>query len=123
MATVFPTAIQVQHLVYTPDGGTDARNNPTGALAPAVIRQVIGFYRPGSTDPITVEYMARTVSELIMFCFDPTDYNKLDQVLVFDGAQTLAYEVQSQPISWATGYPWRRYAGLLGGEVHIRRVE
>jgi hypothetical protein len=121
---VMPAVIQVQHQVYTADGGTDARGNPTGALAAAVTRNVIGFYRPGNpTDPITVEYMARVISEIMMMSYEPTLYNKLDRVLVFDGAETLAYEVQGQPISWAVGYPWQRYAPLLGGEVHIRRVE
>lgn len=120
---VFPTSIQIEHLVWMPDAGIDNRGNPTGALADPVMRQIIGFYRPGSSDPISLDFVARTISELIMLCFNPTDYNKLDIVLASDGAQTLAFEVQNQPISWATGYPWRRYAGLFGGEVIIRRVE
>lgn len=123
MTAVFPTSIEVQHLAWVPDAGTDDRGNPTGAFAAPVTRQVIGFYRPGSTDPISLEFVARTISELTMLCFDPTDYNKLDQVQAFDGAQTLTFLVQQQPISWATGYPWRRYAPLFGGEVIIRRVE
>jgi hypothetical protein len=124
MPTVFPTALQVLHLVYTPDGDTDSRGNPTGALGLPIPRKVIGFYRPGApNDPISMDYMARTISEIVMFVYDPTDYNKLDEVQVNDGAQTLVYRVQGQPMSWATGYPWRAYAGLLGGEVHLKRVE
>ena len=114
---VYPTAITVEHLVWTPDAGTDSRGNPTGAFAAPVTRQIIGFYRPGSTDPITIQMVARTVSELVMLCYDPTDYNKLDQVQAFDGAETLTFLVQQQPISWATGYPWRRYAALLAAGV------
>jgi hypothetical protein len=124
LPTVYPADIQVQHLVYVPDGGTDSRGNPTGVLDAPVIRQVIGFYRPGpQPDPISLDYMARTITQLVMLVYEPTLYNKLDQVWAYDGAEWLAYQVQNQPISWATGYPWRRYAALFGGEVYIRRVE
>jgi hypothetical protein len=120
---VMPAARQVQHQQYLP-GATDHRGNPIPSYADPVTRQVIGFYRPGNpTDPISVDYMARIIAEIMMLTYEPTVYNKLDNVLIWDGAETLAYEVQGNPISWSVGYPWERYAPLLAGEVHIRRVQ
>lgn len=120
---IMPAVLEIQHQQYIP-GTTDHRGNPVPTYADPVTRLVIGFYRPGSpTDPISIDYLARIVAEIMMLTYEPTVYNKLDNVLIFDGAELLAYEVQGNPLSWAVGYPWQHYAPLLGGEVHIRRVE
>lgn len=127
--SVLPANITIQHLVYTPSGGTDPRGNPVGALAAAVDRQVIGFYRlhwsDPHPDPISVDFLSRTIADLVMLVpsTDANLYNKLDRVIASNGAEELAYEVQNQPISWSAGFTWQRYASLLAGEVHIRRVE
>lgn len=127
MTSILPAAIPIQHLVWTPAGTKDSRGNPVGALAAPVTRQVIGFYRMdlGRTDPVSVDFLARTIADLMMLVpsTDVNFYNKLDRVIASNGSETLTYEVQNQPISWSAGFTWRRYAALLAGEVHIRRVE
>lgn len=127
--SILPANIPVQHLVWTVDGGTNDRGNPTGALANAVTRYVIGFYRlhwaDPHPDPISVDFLSRTIADLVMMVpsTDVNLYKKLDRVLVSNGADDLAYEVLNQPISWSAGFTWQKYAPLLGGEVHIRRVQ
>ena len=126
--SVLPANIHIRHQIYETNGGTDARGNPTGSLADPVDRYVIAIYRlhwaDPHPDPISVDFLSRTISDALMLVPDPTIYKKLDRVLVFDGvSEWLAYEVLNQPISWSAGFTWQRYAPLLGGEVRIRRVE
>lgn len=127
MTSVLPATIEIQHQVYTADGGTDNRGNPTGALASSVTRYVVGFYRlhwaDPHPDPISVDFLSRTIADLVMLTYEPNVYKKLDRVLLFDGTEWLAYEVQNQPISWSSGFSWQRYSSLLAGEVRVRRVE
>jgi hypothetical protein len=129
MASVLPATIQIQHLVWTADGGTNNRGNPTGALGAPAYRYVIGFYRlhwaDPHVDPISVDFLERTIADIVMLV-PSTDvglYGKLDQVLAYDGTQWLDYEVQNAPIPWSAGFTWQRYSPMLAGEVHIRRVE
>ena len=124
---VLPATLQIQHLVWTTTGSTDARGNPAGALAPPVTRQVIGFYNmsaPGQ-DPISLDYLERTITDKIMLVpsGEAELYHKLDRVEVSAGVAVLTYEVQNVPIDWGIGFTWRRYAALLAGEVHIKRVQ
>lgn len=123
MLSVLPTNITIQHQVFNATG-TDAHNNPIGELEAPVTRLIIGIQQlhDGRVDPISVEYVERTIIDLIIQVPDPTLYKKLDRVLVNNGAEWLAYEVQNRPVSWSNGLPWQRYAGLFGGTVHVRRV-
>jgi|SRR5581483_7171482 len=120
---VFPATIEIQHQVFQ-DTGTDAHGNPTGALSAPVTRFIIGIQQlhDGRVDPISVEFVERTIIDLILEVPDPTLYKKLDRVLVNNGTEWLAYEVQNRPVNWANGLPWQRYSGLFGGTVHVRRV-
>lgn len=120
---ILPATIQIQHQVYNPSG-TDAHGNPTGTLADPVTRYIIGIQQlhDGRVDPISVEFVERTIVDLILEVPTPRLYKKLDRVLVNNGNEWLAYEVQGQPVSWSNGLPWQRYSGLFGGTVHVRRV-
>lgn len=120
---ILPATIPIQHQVFTP-GGVDAHNNPTGRLSDPVTRYIIGIQQlhDGRVDPISVEFVERTITDLILEVPNPRLYKKLDRVLVNNGNEWLAYEVQGQPVSWSNGLPWQRYAGLFGGTVHVRRV-
>lgn len=120
---IFPTDVQIQHQVFTPNG-TDAHNNPIGTLAAPVIRNIIGIQQlgDGRVDPISVDFVERTIVDLILQVPNPKLFKKLDRVLVNNGIEWLAYEVQGQPVSWSNGLPWQRYASIFGGTVHVRRV-
>jgi hypothetical protein len=122
---VFPASIEIQHQSYVVDGGTDADGNPTGALAAPVTRFIIGIQQlgDGRVDPISIEYVERTITDLLLEVPDPTPYKKLDRVLVNNGNESLSYEVQNRFTSWSNGLPWQRYASLFGGTVHVRRVD
>jgi hypothetical protein len=76
----------------------------------------------GRVDPISIEYVERTIVDLILEVPDATVYNKLDNVEVNDGTEWQTYSVQGQPVSWSDGLPWQRYAQIFGGTVHVRRV-
>lgn len=129
---VFPDSIPLQHqsFVFETDGNgdpvTDAHGNPIGALSDPVTRYAITLYQVDwaqpHPDPISIEYVNRTIAEILLMVADPYNYKKLDRILIFNGIETLAYEVMNQSISWGPGYPWPRYRNLFGGEVHGRRV-
>ncbi|MGZ6800657.1 MAG: hypothetical protein ACXVGR_12615 [Mycobacteriaceae bacterium] len=123
---VYPENVEVKHRSYVFDGGTDAHGNPTGALADPVTRYAFTVYQVDwqhpHPDPISIEYLDRTIAEIILMVSDPYNYKKLDEVQIFNGAEWQAYEVMNQSISWGPGFPWQRYANLFGGEVHGRRV-
>lgn len=120
---IFPASVPIQHQVFSVTG-TDAHNNPVGELAAPVTRYIIGIQQlhDGKVDPISIEFVERTIVDLILEVPDPKLYKKLDRVLVNNGNEWLAYEVQGQPVSWSNGLPWQRYAPLFGGTVHVRRV-
>jgi hypothetical protein len=126
--------ITIQHRVYVFDGGTDDRGNPTGALAAPVDELVVTFFRMDwaapAHDPISLDYLSRTITDVMMLVPDSSIYKKLDQVLlpvqlVANPADTdwLAYEVQNVPISWKAGFPLPRSGYGLADEVHVRRVQ
>jgi hypothetical protein len=124
--TIFPEKIPVTHRSFVFDGGVDAHGNPTGALGPPVRRYAINVYQVDwqhpHPDPISIDYLSRTISEIILMCADPYNYKKLDRVTIFNGEEDLAYEVFNLSISWGPGYFFPRYSALFGGEVHGRRV-
>lgn len=127
---VFPAQIPIQHqvFVFEVDGSNnpvlDADGNPKGSLADPVTRMIIGIQQlgDGRVDPISVEYVERTITDLILEVPDPTLYKKLDRVLVNNSIEWLAFEVQNRFTSWSNGLPWQRYSKLFGGTVHVRRV-
>jgi hypothetical protein len=129
MLSILPAAIAIKHRMYNATSADDSHGNPVGALSEPVDRQVIGIYRlkwsDSEKDRVSLDFLSRTVVDVIMLVpgSDVSLYKKLDQVLIFDGAQWLAHEVQNPPISWSSGFTWQRYAKLLAGEVHIRRVQ
>lgn len=120
---VFPAKIPIKHYVYT--GSTDdAHGNPTPTYASPVTRLIIGVQQlgDGRVDPISVEYVERTIIDLIIQVPDPTLYKKLDNIGFNNTVEWLLYEVQGQPVSWSDGLPFQRYAPLFGGTLHVRRV-
>lgn len=129
---IYPELVEIRHQSYVFDTDangdpvTDDHGNQTGHLADPVSRQAFTFYQVDwqhpHPDPISIEYVDRTIAEIILMVNNPYDYKKLDRVLIFNGAEWLAYEVMNLSVSWAPGYPWQRYANLFGGEVHGRRV-
>jgi hypothetical protein len=120
---IFPTDIEIKHQIFMVTG-TDSHGNPVGSLSDPITRFIIGIQQlgDGRVDPISVEYVERTIIDLILQVPDPTLYKKLDNVLVFNGEEWLAYEVQNRPVSWSNGLPWQRYSKVFGGTVHVRRV-
>lgn len=120
---IFPCQVEIQHQVWT-QTGTDAHNNPVGELSDPIPRMIIGIQQlnDGRVDPISIEYVERTIIDLLLEVPDPTLYKKLDNVLVNNGTEWLTYEVQNRPVSWSNGFPWQRYKSIFGGTVHVRRV-
>lgn len=129
---VYPELVAIQHQSYifeTDENGDrvlDGHGNPIGSLAAPVTRYAFTVYQIDwqhpHPDPISIDYLERTIVEIILMVSDPYNYKKLDRVSVYNGAEWLAYEVMNQSISWGPGFPWQRYANLFGGEVHGRRV-
>lgn len=125
-SSAFPAKIAIQHQEYVFDGGTDSHGNPTGALADPVDAYAINVYQVDwqhpHPDPISIEYLERTIAEIICMVPDPYNYKKLDRILIWNGAETLSYEVMNLSISWGPGFFFPEYSACFGGEVHGRRV-
>jgi hypothetical protein len=121
---IFPASIEILHQIFTVTG-TDSHGNPVGSLSEPITRLIIGIQQlgDGRVDPISIEYVERTITDLILEVPDPTLYKKLDSVSVYNGVEWLAYEVQGKPVSWSRGLPWQRYSSIFGGTVHVRLVE
>jgi peptidoglycan hydrolase-like protein with peptidoglycan-binding domain len=135
---VFPATITIQHQSWTFDTDSngdpvlDADGNPTGSLGPPVTRKIIGFQQMGegqTQDPISPDYVQRTITDILMEVPDGSIYNKLDRVLLPNAAfgtpgpqEGVAFEVMGFSPTWQSGLPWRHYAKLFGDTVLIRRV-
>ncbi len=114
--TLFPATIPFQHQVFETLGTADSHGNDVGVLGEPIDRLAIGWYQTGSTEPISVDYISRTVSDINVMVEDPTLFNTRDMLLI----SGQAFEVIGVPADWAHG-PWG--SGLFGGEVHCRRVD
>jgi hypothetical protein len=110
---VFPATITVQHQVWVwntnGDGNPvlDADGNPTGQLSAPVDRKVIGFQQlhDGRVDPISPDYVERTITDIVMEVPDGSVYKKLDRVTLASGGEQVAFEVQGRPPTWRQGLP------------------
>lgn len=111
---MFPATHTFQHHVWE-TAGTDGHNNPVGVLGEAVDRVAIAWYQINSTEPISPDYVARTVTDIAILVEDPTLFNAKDAV-VLDG---VTFEVIGVPADWSKG-PW---ADIFGAEIHARRVD
>lgn len=113
--------IPIQHKVWT-EGPVDGHGNATHYYADPVERLAMSVapldWRRTIPDEITPDYVARIEFGIEIVVEDPSLYKKWDLVLWWG----LAFEVQSYPIDWSQGVPFRGFEDLLGGTVHARRV-
>lgn len=112
---MFPAALHFQHHVWESAGAVDSHNNPVGVLGEAIDRVAIAWFPITSSEPISPDFVARTVTDVAILVEDPTLFNAKDAVVL--GGVT--YEVIGVPADWSQG-PW--WAGV-GGEIHARRVD
>jgi hypothetical protein len=124
---VLQAEIAIQHLVYVPHTGSTGRHGSSqeGTHAAPVTRYAYQIYparwqRP-VPDPINLEDIARTVTDLIMDVPDPSVYKKLDDVLI----QGISFQVQGLPdyTGWGDGLQiMSEYDDMFGGIVLVKRV-
>lgn len=117
--TAYPEQLTFQHLVYTPETGVDTHGNVVGSYSDPVDCTAIGWYQTGTSEPISVDYVARTITEMTILVADPNLFSAKDMVMV----NGLAYEIAGVPADWSGGMPWRQFAGFAGGEIRVRRVD
>jgi hypothetical protein len=119
--SIFSATIPVQHQVWTDNGTRDSHNKPIHSLAPPVTRMVEAIYplhmRP-RRDPVTVEYEARTETDLLMSVPDATIYSKNDRVLI----KGKAFLVQNDPRNWGGDDPFGFDKTMFGGQIHLKRI-
>lgn len=113
--------IHVQHQVWMSTGTKDSHGRVIYTHGPVIPRMVEAIYplhmRP-RRDPVTVEYEARTETDLLMDVPDATVYNKNDRVVV--GGKS--YLVQNDPRNWGGDDPFGFDSTMFGGTVHLKRV-
>lgn len=123
---VLDAEVPIQHRVFV-QNTTGARHGQKseGTHAPAVTRYAYQVYpmhwRNPHTDPIQVEDVARTVTDLLIDVPDPSVYKKRDMVLI----NGIAFDVQGLPdeAEWGGGTMlFKEYDDMFGGTVHVRRV-
>lgn len=115
--SLFPASKPFQHHVFESAGATDSHGNSVGVLGDAVDRVAIAWYQINSLEPISADYVDRTITDVSVLVDDPTLFHKQD-VLILGGQ---AFEVIGVPADWSQG-PWAG-AGIFGGEIHARRVD
>lgn len=127
-----PTPISIMYQAWT-EGDDDAHGNPSGSLAPAVVRKVQAisqFGRRGSSHEIVdVDYLARVETVLEIGVPDPMIYFEKDVITLgatgVDGdgnpVDGTAFHVESYPDDNRTG-PFPLFNKLFGGAVRVRRV-
>ena len=119
--SVVEANIEVQHQVWTKTGTKDSHNKDIYVHGPVIPRKVEAIYplhaRP-RRDPVTVEYEARTETDLLMSVPDATIYNKNDRILIHGKA----FLVQNDPRNWGGDDPFGFDASMFGGQIHLKRV-
>lgn len=119
--SIFAANIGVQHQVWTKTGTKDSHNKDIYTHGPVIPRAVIAvhpLHRIARHDPTTVEYEARTETDLLMEVPDATLYSKNDRVLLYGKA----FLVQNDPRNWGGDDPFGFDVSTFGGTVHIKRV-
>jgi hypothetical protein len=125
-----PLQTEVQHIVWSLN--VDDQGNPVydghgiqqGTYAAPVSRWIVCWWplerRTWEVDPIDPDVVARYEADIHLLVPDPKIYNKPDRVIV----NGLMYQVEGLPTDWKSGLPFQTaaYGGLIGGEVHLRRV-
>jgi len=113
--------IAVQHQVWGDTGTKDSHNRTIYTHGPIIKRMAIAIYplhRIARRDPTTVEYEARTETDLLVDVPDATVYHKNDRVLL----KGTAYLVQNEPRNHGGDDPFGFDKTLFGGTVHLKRV-
>lgn len=120
MAVLDPD-IEVGHRVWQATGPRGA-----GRLLDPVTRYVysvapMNAARGPRTDPIDIDAIARTISDVLLDTAEPEVYSKLDTVLI----RGISYEIQGQPeaMDFGSQMPFSEYDDMFGALVHARRVE
>lgn len=124
---VLDAEVPVMHRVWVQNSAPQPRHGQTaeGELSEPVERFVYQIYparwqRP-VPDPINIEDLSRTETNLIMDVPDSSVYKNQDQVLV----NGIAFVVQGLPAfeDWGDGRQiMNTYDDMFGGQVLIRRV-
>lgn len=124
---VLDAEVPVMHRAWVQNSGSQPRHGQAaeGTLSDPVERFVYQIYparwqRP-VPDPINIEDLARTETNLLMDVPDSSIYKNQDQVLV----NGKAFVVQGRPEfeSWGDGMQiMSEYDDMFGGTVLIRRV-
>lgn len=113
--------IPVQHQVWAKTGSKDSHGRDIYQHGPIINRLVEAVYplhmRP-RRDPVTVDYEARTETDLLMSVPDATVYNKNDRVTVHGKA----FLVQNDPRNWGGDDPFGFDVSMFGGTVHLKRT-
>jgi hypothetical protein len=124
---VLDAEVPVAHRVFIPNDGTPGRHGSSqeGTYSDPITRYAYQVYptrwqRP-IPDPVDIESLTRTETNLLMDVPDPSVYKKRDQVQV----NGFAFEVQGLPDfgGWGDGMQiMSEYDDMFGGSVLIRRV-
>lgn len=124
---VWDAQVVVMHRVFTPNTAPGRHGSAQeGTLAAPVERKVYQVYaarwqRP-VPDPIDIEDLTQTVTNLVMDCPDPSIYKKQDQVLI-NGTAFLVQGLPDLDANWGNGTQMLpEYDDMFGGQVLIRRV-
>jgi hypothetical protein len=127
--SLIPEPQVVGHQVWSPNGSKDTHGNDEGTYAPAITRPAQCFYQAGTQQPVSPDYAARQVQELIVMVSNPGIYSKRDRVLV-GGTGTVgqpytggrAFFMDGHAEDFSGGSPFPLETAGFGGQLHIKRV-
>lgn len=128
--SLIPAETFIGHRIWSDAGTKDTHGNKNGTYSsPAIARQAQMFYQAGTQQPVSPDYAARQVQELIVAVPDPDVYSKRDQVLIGGQAQPdgtyvggRAFFMDGHPENFSDGSLMPSVTAGLGGQLHLKRV-
>jgi len=120
--TIFDANLDIDHQAVVATGIDTHGNETFGYPNPPVARKAIAIYPISWTrprrDPVEVETVARTETQLLVDVPDATIYKKNDRVFIFGES----FKVENRPRNWGDDAPFGLDASMFGGTVHVLRV-
>jgi hypothetical protein len=126
--SLWDAQVVVWHRVFVKNPASTGRHGSAeeGTLSDPIERKVYQVYparwqRP-TPDPINIEDLTNTITNLVMDCPDPSIFKTRDQVLI-NGVAFLVQGLPAVDANWGNGTQMLpEYDSLFGGQVLIRRV-
>lgn len=117
---MFPARIPFNHFPWVTEPGVDSHGNERGAVSETPKRRMaIALYPHAADEPVSVETVARYVTQMFVLVKDPSLFGERDEIEI--GGVRFRVDGDKTSGDWRNG-PWPRYNRLFGGRFKVTRV-